>query len=372
MLGGDIPCGHWGPGRPSFSCCCEKLPASQAVGRSSFLVHEENAARVREEHPAFAGVRLLAAGGNRASSKAAAALIVIHPPAGAIRSMLWERGNQRFENERCSLTAAGMRNYLAGTRKNLLVCTLDFCCGGVNTYVYEGATDAKVHRSPDPNCSHKLGSIPPGEVIIGHDKISAADGSVWISTDWGGGKAWICSVTAVGSVILRPAGCQRQCGGICECVAACKMEIKSRHGCDVQLRFERTLDLVYRRLVRVVIIGQHSAMPWSPLPYEFRMISPRTKQAILQGVTRKDTAQKVRIQLNVTHRGAGAVLDDRNSVADRGLVPDKKKIQQLMTNHRRSGRRGVPAYEVIDRILRCVWTDTFSFCSFLLKRCDCV
>jgi hypothetical protein len=150
------------------------------------------------------------------------------------------------------------------------------------------------------------------------------------------------------------------------------MEIKSRHGCDVQLRFERTLDLVYRRLVRVVIIGQHSAMPWSPLPYEFRMISPRTKQAILQGVTRKDTAQKVRIQLNVTHRGAGAVLDDRNSVADRGLVPDKKKIQQLMTNHRRSGRRGVPAYEVIDRILRCVWTDTFSFCSFLLKICDCV
>ena len=88
MLGGDIPCGHWGPGRPSFSCCCEKLPASQAVGRSSFLVHEENAARVREEHPAFAGVRLLAAGGNRASSKAAAALIVIHPPAGAIRSTL--------------------------------------------------------------------------------------------------------------------------------------------------------------------------------------------------------------------------------------------------------------------------------------------
>ena len=154
--------------------------------------------------------------------------------------------------------------------------------------------------------------------------------------------------------MLRPAGCQRQCGGICACVAACKMEIKSRHGCDVQLRFERTLDLVYHRLVRVVIMGRHSALPWSPLPYEFRPISPQTKQAILRGVIHKATAQKMRDQLDVAARGAGAAVDDRNSVLDQGLVPPKKRIQQLMTDHRRSGRRRVPAFEVIDRILRCV------------------
>ena len=113
--------------------------------------------------------------------------IVVQPP--AIRSTLWERGNQRFENERCSLTAAGMSTYLAGKHKNLLVWALDFRCGGVNTYVYEGTTNAKVHRSPDPNCSHKFGSILPGEVILGYEKTSAADGSVWVKTDWGGGTA---------------------------------------------------------------------------------------------------------------------------------------------------------------------------------------
>ena len=61
-----------------------------------------------------------------------AMFIVVQPP-GAIRSTLWERGNQRFENERCSLTAAGMSNYLAGQHKNLLVWALEFRCGGVNT-----------------------------------------------------------------------------------------------------------------------------------------------------------------------------------------------------------------------------------------------
>ena len=58
----------------------------------------------RQEHPAFGlGVRLLAAGGKRAISKQAARLIVVQPPAGSIRSTLWERGNQRFENKRPAL-----------------------------------------------------------------------------------------------------------------------------------------------------------------------------------------------------------------------------------------------------------------------------
>ena len=76
-------------------------------------MHEQNAGQFREEHPAFLCVRLLAVGGKRAISKQAARLIVVQPPAGAIRSTLWERGNQRFENERCSLTQDGMINLKA-------------------------------------------------------------------------------------------------------------------------------------------------------------------------------------------------------------------------------------------------------------------
>jgi hypothetical protein len=42
----------------------------------------------------------------------------------------------------------------------------------------------------------------------------------------------------------------------------------------------------------------------------------------------------MRDQLDVAARGAGAAVDDRNSVLDQGLVPPKKRIQQLMTDHR--------------------------------------
>jgi len=42
--------------------------------------------------------------------------------------------------------------------------------------------------------------------------------------------------------------------------------------------------------------------PWSPLLYEFRPISPQTKQAILRGVIHKATAQKMRDQLDMCVR----------------------------------------------------------------------
>ena len=42
--------------------------------------------------------------------------------------------------------------------------------------------------------------------------------------------------------------------------------------------------------------------PWSPLPYEFRPISPQPKQAILRGVIHKATAQKMRDQLDMCVR----------------------------------------------------------------------
>ena len=36
---------------------------------------------------------------------------------------------------------------------------------------------------------------------------------------------------------------------------------------------------------------------------------------------------------------------------DRSVVPEKKVIQQLITNHRRSGQRGTPPFEVVDAII---------------------
>ena len=101
-------------------------------------MHEQNAGQFREEHSAFLGVRLLVAGGKRAISKQAARLIVVQPPAGAIRSTLWERGNQRFENERCSLTKDRVINLKAGTRQNLLVWSIDFRCGGIKRITSAG------------------------------------------------------------------------------------------------------------------------------------------------------------------------------------------------------------------------------------------
>ena len=85
----------------------------------------------------------------------------------------------------------------------------------------------------------------------------------------------------------------------------------------------------------MIVIGQHSTSPWSPLPCEHRGISPTTKQAILHAVARKDTARKIRGQLNIAAKGInitlclGVVVDDRNQVPDRGIVPEQKKIQQV-------------------------------------------
>ena len=31
------------------------------------------------------------------------------------------------------------------------------------------------------------------------------------------------------------AGCERQCGGVCQCTAACSNQTKGRHGCTVQI-----------------------------------------------------------------------------------------------------------------------------------------
>ena len=63
---------------------------------------------------------------------------------------------------------------------------------------------------------------------------------------------WACtSDTVTGAVKLRAAGCQRQCGGVCACPAACVNQVKKRHGCDLRINYERTLSLVQQGLVHI-------------------------------------------------------------------------------------------------------------------------
>ena len=84
-------------------------------------MHEQNAGQFREEHSAFLGVRLLVAGGKRAISKQAARLIVVQPPAGAVRSTLWEslrtgvltRVRTKGKERRCVYTSNPHQNLIS-------------------------------------------------------------------------------------------------------------------------------------------------------------------------------------------------------------------------------------------------------------------
>ena len=74
------------------------------------------------------------------------------------------------------------------------------------------------------------------------------NGTRWIRI----GHGWACtSDTVTGAVKLRAAGCQRQCGGVCACPAACVNQVKKRHGCDLRINYERTLSLVQQGLVHI-------------------------------------------------------------------------------------------------------------------------
>ena len=157
-----------------------------------------------------------------------------------------------------------------------------------------------------------------------------------------------------GAVKLRAAGCQRQCGGVCACPAACVNQVKKRHGCDFRINYEWTLSLVQQGLVRITVIGQHTPVlaHWAPLPLEHRAMSAATRQAILQQASEKRTAKAIEQNLNSSAREAGSPTDGRGIVIDRSLVPDKRKIQKVMEKHAKAGRDGKPQWEVVDIIAR--------------------
>ena len=276
-----------------------------------------------------------------------AKLAAFQPPLGVITHVR-KRGAERFPNERGRLTEAGARCLERGVRKNLIVWKLGFRCAGLNTYQCVNGVLAVIHRAPEVTAV-SMGTVEQGQIVLALARKVATDGSVWIQLESG----WARAVNVDGAIGLRAAGCQRQCGGVCQCTMACTNQIKARHGCNVQIKMERTLEHVQDGLVRVTVSGAHvtDISQWAALPLEHRAVSPHTRQVILQKMTEKSMARKVQLHLNVTARTQGAAVNGRGAVTDRSSVPEKKVIQQLMTNHRRSGQRGIPPFEAADAII---------------------
>jgi len=312
-----------------------------------FLVREEDAARFRQEHPSCVGADLKFTHSGVEKATADAKLAAFQPPLGVITHVR-KRGAERFPNERGRLTEAGARCLERGVRKNLIVWKLGFRCAGLNTYQCVNGVLAVIHRAPEVT-TVSMGTVEQGQIVLALARKVATDGSVWIQLESG----WVRAVNVDGAIGLRAAGCQRQCGGVCQCTMACTNQIKARHGCNVQIKMERTLEHVQDGLVRVTVSGAHvtDISQWAALPLEHHAVSPHTRQVILQKMTEKSMARKVQLHLNVTARTEGAAVNGRGAVTDRSSVPEKKVIQQLMTNHRRSGQRGIPPFEAADAII---------------------
>ena len=309
--------------------------------RQYFLVQEEHAGRFRPEHPECAGARLLSTGSTIRKAILDEQLVTVEKPAGVITNASRKKGKQRFENERVELTAAGRDCLQRGVRKNLLVWELGWRCDGIDTYVCVVST--AVLQTPPTATAASAGStagasggaaaaptsteitrIEVGATVLAA-KTKIINGVTWICV----GQGWARTSGASGTVFLRPSGCARQCGGVCACTASCANQLKSRHGCKFQVKFERPLKLVPAGLVRVTLIGCHAPSGWAPLPYENRRMTNDTKQEILKHIVIKSTARQAQLHLNVAAREQADVpVDDRGSVIDLSRVPSQKAVQQ--------------------------------------------
>ena len=227
--------------------------------RQCFLVEQQHAARFRSEHPDCTGAALISHSNPVDKGVVAAKLVTCSKPPGAISSSSWKRGAARFENEVVELTAAGSDNLERGTRKNLIVWRLAWRCGGIDTYVCTTST-AVLRTPPEAAAARATGSVsssaeaaaaPTSTEIARIDvgatvlaaKTKIVDGITWIRV----GQGWARTTETSGTEeisYLRPSGCLRQCGGVCACAQTCTKQIKSRHGCNVQIKMERTLQLV--------------------------------------------------------------------------------------------------------------------------------
>jgi hypothetical protein len=285
-----VPAGAWGAGLPSFSCYVETVSDEKAV----FLVRENDADRFRHEHPDCVGARLLSMGDVRVQSEHAARLVTTQPPPGAIVNSARKRGAQRFDNERCLLTEDGRRELQAGVRRKLIVWSLDYRCGGVETYLNSGDSPTQLYIEANSS-STRTGAIKPGSTVLAlATKVVTVSGVslTWIRTDRGWANVHQTGGNpAVTRSILCAVGCRRQCGGICGCAPTCTQQVKSRHNCDYRLMLDRTMSLVDRGLIRITSRSQHrpDRAVWRGLPLDKRAMTVAVKQEILKSTARKET-----------------------------------------------------------------------------------
>ena len=146
------------------------------------------------------------------------------------------------------------------------------------------------------------------------------------------------------------------------CTSSCTRQIKGRHKCDLEVIFSANVQQVSQGLIKVSIVGDHRPgdllLPladrvWCGIPKLQRSSSPRTKDAILsQRHYGANTAKIIQLALDSEARRSGHVTNERCAVVDTSLVPTKVAIQQLITDSKRSGQRGVKQFEEIDRRAR--------------------
>jgi hypothetical protein len=221
----------WGAGLPSF--WCSELPTSTASSRQ-YLVREDSAAHFNTQFPDYVGGNIQSVGRTVEKATLDAQLVTCEPPTGAIRNSQARRP-QRFVNERLRLTEAGESELARGCRRNLIVWGFRYRCAGSDTYICESVTAISV--SPDGGAPVIPRVLQAGATVVA-EETKTVGGKRWIRV----GPGWACYVdTQSGAVKLRAAGCKRQCGGLCVCAAGCTGQVKKRHGCDLVIKYERTL-----------------------------------------------------------------------------------------------------------------------------------
>ena len=196
---------------------------SASGGHIRFLVQQENAGRIREEHPWCAGTAMSSMGGGIAKPTAAAELAHFKPPPGVTVQVRKSGHHQRFEDERGELSPAGHERLRRGF-ESLIVWRLAFRCVGIDTYVCVQPLKASYHSAP--GSEKVLGFVPEHSTVVALARKVTPDQSTWIQID----RGWLCvvRVTSAGlrDVIFRAAGCEQQCGGTCACSAYCQMQVK--------------------------------------------------------------------------------------------------------------------------------------------------
>eukprot|EP01047_Picozoa_sp_COSAG01_P010972 COSAG01_NODE_475_length_16519_cov_168.890621_11_plen_371_part_00 len=351
-----IAAGAWGQrhGRPAPSFWCRVLSSPPpSSGKQQFLLLHADAAKFRAQHPLCYGVPLRSQGTptNVAKQKG---LITVKPPPTAVATAGWKRGKARRDDEVVELTEAG-RACLRSTNsrkqsRHTVVWSRQYICGGVNTW--RCVANAIVRRAPDHG-SGQVGGVPIDSVIVaGTTKEISAQ--TWVQPK--GERGWICAVA-----VLEAVGCVRQCGGVCCCAPDCTRQVKSRHACNFQLCFSATVAQVDSGHVQATLTGVHSASAdWAALPVTHRKISPPTRDKIARGVALKQTAKQAQLSLDMHAREMGAATNERGAVVDRSLVPSRAVIQQMQTDMRRTGSKGVPAFETCAPLLPACWPGRLS------------